>query len=80
MRARIERILAESRALKVTDLAIGGDDVMRVLGLPPGRAVGETLEALLEEVLDDPSRNTRERLLARLDERRSAGAAPRTSA
>jgi tRNA nucleotidyltransferase (CCA-adding enzyme) len=80
MRARIERILAESRALKVTDLAVGGRDVMEILGLPPGPAVRETLEALLEEVLDDPSRNTRERLLRRLEERGGASAAPRTSA
>jgi hypothetical protein len=34
--------------------------------------VGETLEALLEEVLDDPSRNTREHLLARLAALRAA--------
>jgi tRNA nucleotidyltransferase (CCA-adding enzyme) len=80
MRARIEKILAESRALQVTDLAIGGRDVMEVLGIPPGRAVGEMLEALLEEVLDDPSRNTRERLLERLAERRAATLKPRTSA
>jgi tRNA nucleotidyltransferase (CCA-adding enzyme) len=80
MRARIERILAESRALKVTDLAVGGHDVMRVLGIPPGPAVREALEALLEEVLDDPARNTRERLLARLEERRGAAATPSANA
>ena len=43
---------------------------MEALGIAPGRAVGEALEALLEEVLDDPSRNTRETLLARLASRR----------
>src|SRR5262249_41852835 len=59
MRKRIERLIAESSALHVTDLAVDGRDVMRELAVPPGRAVGETLEALLEEVLDDPSRNTR---------------------
>jgi len=80
MRRRIERILAESRALKVTDLAVGGHDVMRVLGIPPGPHVRETLEALLEEVLDDPARNTRERLLMRLEERRGAGEAPTANA
>jgi tRNA nucleotidyltransferase (CCA-adding enzyme) len=80
MRARIEKLLAESRALKVTDLAVGGREVMQVLGIPPGPAVRETLEALLEEVLDDPSRNTRERLLQRLEERRVQSASPRTSA
>jgi tRNA nucleotidyltransferase (CCA-adding enzyme) len=80
MRARIEKILAESRALKVKDLAVGGRDVMEILGIPPGPAVREALEALLEEVLDDPARNTRERLLERLHERRDQSAAPRTSA
>jgi tRNA nucleotidyltransferase (CCA-adding enzyme) len=72
MRQRIERVLAESRALRVTDLAVDGRDVMRVLGVGPGRAVGDALEALLEEVLDDPSRNLRETLLARLTAWRDA--------
>jgi tRNA nucleotidyltransferase (CCA-adding enzyme) len=70
MRARIERLLAESRALRVSDLAVNGHDVMRVLGVPPGPRVRETLEALLEEVLDRPSRNTREHLLERLERER----------
>ena len=66
MRTRIERLLAESRALGVRDLAVTGHDVMRELGIAPGPRVREALEALLEEVLDRPERNTRERLLARL--------------
>jgi putative nucleotidyltransferase with HDIG domain len=66
MRKRIERVLAESRALKVTDLAVDGHDAMRILGLAPGPGVRAALEALLEEVLDDPTRNRREHLLARL--------------
>jgi tRNA nucleotidyltransferase (CCA-adding enzyme) len=74
MRARIERLLAESRALRVSDLAVNGHDVMRVLGMPPGPRVRETLEALLEEVLDRPSRNTREHLLQRLERERDRGA------
>jgi tRNA nucleotidyltransferase (CCA-adding enzyme) len=72
MRRRIERLLRESSALKVADLAVNGDDVMRELEVAPGPAVREALEALLEEVLDDPSRNVREHLVARLRERRSA--------
>jgi putative nucleotidyltransferase with HDIG domain len=66
MRGRIEALLAESRTLHVRDLAIGGREVMEVLGLAPGPRVRATLEALLEEVLDRPERNTREHLLARL--------------
>jgi tRNA nucleotidyltransferase (CCA-adding enzyme) len=72
MRGRIEALLRESSALRVTDLAVNGDDVMRELAVAPGRVVGEALEALLEEVLDDPARNQRDHLLERLRERRAA--------
>jgi len=52
---------------------VDGRDVMRVLGLPSGPGVGQVLERLLEEVLDDPSLNTAERLGARLTAMREAG-------
>jgi putative nucleotidyltransferase with HDIG domain len=74
MRKRIERLIASSGALRVTDLAVDGNDVMGELGLASGPAVREALEALLEEVMDDPSRNTRDHLLARLRDRRAAEA------
>jgi tRNA nucleotidyltransferase (CCA-adding enzyme) len=64
LRERISRVAAEDAALRVTDLAIDGKDVMRVLGIPPGRRVGEALEQLLEKVLDDPKLNERETLEA----------------
>jgi tRNA nucleotidyltransferase (CCA-adding enzyme) len=70
MRERIERIIAEATAFKVTDLAVDGRDVMREVGIAPGPEVRATLEALLEEVLDRPERNTREHLLERLRQRR----------
>lgn len=50
--------------LAIRDLPITGDDVVRVLGEPPGRYVGEVLARLLERVLEDPSIAERERLLA----------------
>src|SRR5262245_1169657 len=71
MRRRIDTLIAEAQALHVADLAVDGRDVMRVLDIPPGPAVREALEALLEEVLDDPSRNQRDHLLARLASRRA---------
>src|SRR5262245_28304929 len=77
LRARIDRLLRESRALHVRDLAIDGTDVMRELDIGPGPWVREALEALLEEVLDHPDRNRRDVLLARLAERR--GERARTS-
>jgi tRNA nucleotidyltransferase (CCA-adding enzyme) len=74
LRQRIERVLAGSGALRVRDLAVDGRDVMESLGIGPGPAVGEMLEALLEEVLEDPGGNTRERLLERLAGLRAARA------
>jgi tRNA nucleotidyltransferase (CCA-adding enzyme) len=62
LRARIAKVAAADPALRVTDLAIDGKDVMRILAIPPGRRVGEVLEALLEKVLDDPRLNERDRL------------------
>ncbi|MFM9012018.1 MAG: hypothetical protein ACKORK_00020, partial [Gemmatimonadota bacterium] len=45
------------------DLAIDGDD-LRGVGIRNGPEVGATLKRLLELGLADPSRNTRESLLA----------------
>ena len=66
--ARFQREIDRASALKVTDLAIGGEDVMRELRIRPGRQVGEVLARLLERVLDDPDLNTREKLLRLMPE------------
>jgi tRNA nucleotidyltransferase (CCA-adding enzyme) len=62
LRRRIALVASADAALRVTDLAINGQDVMHVLGIGPGRPVGMILEQLLERVLDDPSLNARDRL------------------
>ena len=67
MAKRIEHVLGASSALTVQQLAVGGDDVMRALGLPPGPEVGRVLSALLEQVIEQPALNTRAALLERLD-------------
>jgi len=67
MAKRIERVLRDSSALSVHQLAVDGDDVMRSLGLPAGPEVGRVLHALLEQVIDQPALNTRAALLQRLD-------------
>jgi tRNA nucleotidyltransferase (CCA-adding enzyme) len=51
--------------IEIADLAIGGDD-LRAAGVPAGPIYAKILGALLDWVLEDPSRNTREALLARL--------------
>lgn len=66
LKKRVDAVLAADAALTTRDLAIDGGDVMKALGIPPSRRIGQLLEALLEEVIDDPSLNDRERLLARL--------------
>ncbi|HYV66409.1 MAG TPA: HD domain-containing protein [Myxococcales bacterium] len=63
LEARFDAELRRAGALKVTDLAIGGEEVMAVTGIGPGRRVGQILSALLERVLDDPDLNTRETLM-----------------
>ncbi len=55
-------VLVRRDAVTLKDLAISGNDLIAG-GMPPGRQIGETLSALLERVLDDPSLNTREILL-----------------
>jgi tRNA nucleotidyltransferase (CCA-adding enzyme) len=66
LRARVERVLSSARALSIGDLAVDGRDVMRELGIGPGPDVRAALEALLQEVLDHPERNTGEELRSRL--------------
>ncbi|OGG38245.1 hypothetical protein A3I34_01960 [Candidatus Jorgensenbacteria bacterium RIFCSPLOWO2_02_FULL_45_12] len=47
-------------------LAVRGDDVMKILGIPAGPKIGEILFILLDDVLDDPSLNTKEYLEKRV--------------
>lgn len=70
IRERIRRIAESDAAFKIADLAVGGREVMDALGLESGPRVGEALRALLEAVLDDPRRNTRDDLMRLLDERK----------
>ena len=52
---------------RLGDLAVSGTDLIE-LGYTPGPALGQTLRTLLTEVVERPSRNTREALLARAQE------------
>ncbi len=65
---RVEKILREGEAVKVTMLKVGGENVMKILGIQPGPKVGHILNALLEEVLDDPKKNGCEYLEKRITE------------
>ncbi|HWH04726.1 MAG TPA: hypothetical protein VN674_13615 [Gemmatimonadales bacterium] len=51
--------------ISLADLAVKGDDLLAA-GVRPGPDIGETLARLLDEVLEDPARNTRDELLKRV--------------
>lgn len=63
---RIAAIRQQDMALKVTDLAIDGNDLMK-LGVPQGPQMGKILNNLLEKVIDDPNLNSKEKLLEIVD-------------
>jgi tRNA nucleotidyltransferase (CCA-adding enzyme) len=50
--------------IELADLAVDGEDLQRD-GIARGPALGKILRALLEWVVEDPSRNVREELLRR---------------
>jgi poly(A) polymerase/tRNA nucleotidyltransferase (CCA-adding enzyme) len=62
----IEKVKADPVSPKM--LAVRGEDVMQIANIPPGPAVGQILAVLLEDVLDDPSRNERGYLEKRVRE------------
>jgi tRNA nucleotidyltransferase/poly(A) polymerase len=62
---------------RIADLAVDGHDLIG-LGFAPGPSLGETLRKLLHDVVDDPSLNTRRRLLALARELRGNPGSPGT--
>lgn len=63
---RIKEVL--KKPFSISDLKINGNDVIQVLNIPPGPKVGEILNKLFEEVLEDSSKNNRKYLLDRIKE------------
>lgn len=68
----LDRIMTEvirrGDPLTVDELAIGGEDLIRELGVPRGPQIGRILHLLLEKVLDDPTLNLRPHLLKLAEE------------
>jgi putative nucleotidyltransferase with HDIG domain len=61
-RHQLER--ERSNPHRLADLAVNGSDLIE-LGYRPGPALGRALHDLLHEVVDDPTRNTKDALLER---------------
>ncbi len=62
---RVEEQLSPA-PFSINDLAVDGNDVMKILGIKPGPKVGEILQRLFEEVDEDLSKNTKEYLTRRI--------------
>jgi len=56
------RILEEQNCVSLKTLAVTGSDLIAE-GMKPGKEIGEVLQKLLEEVLEEPSLNSKELLL-----------------
>jgi tRNA nucleotidyltransferase (CCA-adding enzyme) len=56
----IREELAHQPPFGYADLALNGYDIMTMFQITPGPTIGEILEHLMEQVLDNPSSNTKE--------------------
>lgn len=63
-KAMVDEALRDPISVKM--LKLRGDRIMEITGEKPGKKLGYVLHALLEEVLNDPSRNTEEYLKSRV--------------
>ena len=61
------RLLERKDCVSLKTLAVTGNDLVKA-GIKPGKQIGEILAAMLEEVLEDPSHNTKEYLLGTLEQ------------
>lgn len=64
--AYYHEIVEAGQCLTLKQLAVNGGDLIAV-GIQPGPKLGQMLKELLEIVLEDPSRNTKEYLLAQIN-------------
>lgn len=66
LRFMLEKVSRDPVSAKM--LKVNGEDIMKILNIEPGPRVGAILSILLEEVLDDPKRNTAENLEVRIED------------
>ncbi|NOY89516.1 MAG: HD domain-containing protein [FCB group bacterium] len=62
LEARIREELNKKPPFSISDLALNGNDIMKLFKLKPGPRVGKILDYLMEQVLDNPQNNNREKL------------------
>ena len=62
LKREIKRILEAKEPLTVKDLAINGDDLIK-MGMKPGKEMGKVLNELLQLVMDNPELNKKDYLV-----------------
>lgn len=65
--ALYETVLADGDCISLKQLAVSGRDIL-ALGVGQGRQIGEILDLLLEQVLEDPAKNDRTYLLEQVQQ------------
>lgn len=63
LKSRIDSIEEKDRYLKLKDLSINGNDLLKI-GYKKDRKLGEALELLLDKVIDNPNLNNRKDLIS----------------
>ena len=63
LKAHVALVLAQGAAMSTRDLELNGHDLMKELGVRPGRVIGQILDALLDAVTAEPALNERDALL-----------------
>jgi poly(A) polymerase/tRNA nucleotidyltransferase (CCA-adding enzyme) len=66
LRYLIEKVSTDPISTKM--LKVNGYDIMETLNIKPSPKIGQILTILLEEVLDDPAKNSREYLISKIKE------------
>jgi tRNA nucleotidyltransferase (CCA-adding enzyme) len=67
LRSLYHQMLEEEACLQIRDLKVNGQDAM-AMGIPKGPQIGEVLEYLLQQVIEEPARNEREYLMGVLEQ------------
>jgi len=62
IRNKCWEVLSRNEPLTVHDLDISGYDLL-TMGYPPGKAIGEAMNYLLDQVIDKPTLNKRDTLI-----------------
>jgi len=64
-------VQVQQQPFSVKDIKVNGNDVMKILGIPPGPLVGKILNDLFAEVESGKLKNEREELLKKITESRA---------